>query len=525
MGASSRRLALGKQSYQVLVLSACALTAGALLVCVTPRGVGLSPDSAVYVGAARSLLRGEGVSLPTSSGAFAPVVHYPPLYPALLMLLSLTGVDAVAAARWLNALLFSANIFLAGWIALAATRWFRISVYAAALTMTAFPMVQVHTMAWSEPLFILFELCGSLFLLWYLQDATYRNLGVSSIAIGLSAFTRYAGIALLVSGCISILLFSDGKSKTRIIDAVIFGIVGSLPVVFWTARNWLVASNATNRDFGFHPIGLEHLSEVVIVVLSWISIPLFSTTGVQVVLIGLLVLGGLAILLGIWRERRDAETLGMQNSLALPMLMLSTMVVYFLMLFATISFLDDQTQVDSRILAPVYVALMLLGVSFSNKLLGRRETGKRSQGLLLAVALIFLSLQAMRTWPWLSLTYRDGVGYASRQWAESEIVRRVKLLEPLTPLFSNAPDVLYTLVGRPARMIPRKVNPDTRRVNHEYQPQLAQMKRNMKTANGVLVYFDQVRWRWYLPDRKELEEAIGVRSLYGGADGSIYSVD
>jgi hypothetical protein len=74
-------------------------------------------------------------------------------------------------------------------------------------------------------------------------------------------------------------------------------------------------------------------------------------------------------------------------------------------------------------------------------------------------------------------------------------------------------------------MIPRKVNPDSRAENQQFYSQLAQMKHNMKMSNGVLVYFDRVAWRWYLPERKELETAMGLRLIFAGNDGAIYRVD
>lgn len=49
---------LEKKLHAVLALGGCAAVAGAALAVATPWGLGISPDSAVFIGAARSLARG-----------------------------------------------------------------------------------------------------------------------------------------------------------------------------------------------------------------------------------------------------------------------------------------------------------------------------------------------------------------------------------------------------------------------------------------------------------------------------------
>src|SRR5690606_17634245 len=97
---------------------------------------------------------GNGFALPVPGGAFAPVVQYPPLYPFLLALFEFLPVDTFLIARALNAVLFAASVFLTGWIAATGTGIPGAAVAAGVLMVTALPMVQAHSMAWSEPLFI-----------------------------------------------------------------------------------------------------------------------------------------------------------------------------------------------------------------------------------------------------------------------------------------------------------------------------------------------------------------------------------
>jgi hypothetical protein len=77
-------------------------------------GIGLSPDSVVYIASARNLLSGFGLSVSFTTGEFLPLTHYPSLFSAGLAGLGFVGIDPLDRARWLNALIFGANITLLG---------------------------------------------------------------------------------------------------------------------------------------------------------------------------------------------------------------------------------------------------------------------------------------------------------------------------------------------------------------------------------------------------------------------------
>ena len=187
-----------------IMLVVCAIAGGVLLFFSTSRGVGLSPDSAVYVGAARSLLQGHGYSMPTDSGTFAPVAHFPPLYSISLSLLGWLGQEPFTAARWLNTFLFTASAFLAGLIALRATASWVLAVSAVTLLITSYPVVLVHSMAWSEPLLLFFQLAGVFFLLRFFSQAELFHLVAVATVTGLGILSRYAGVASVFAGLAAI---------------------------------------------------------------------------------------------------------------------------------------------------------------------------------------------------------------------------------------------------------------------------------------------------------------------------------
>ena len=226
-----------KSSYEVATLIGLTALAGVVLAAAMPWGLGLSPDSVVYIGAARSLAQGHGFSLPKDSITMAPVVHYPPLYPALLAVASFGGLDVIAAAKWLNVLVFCANVFLAGMVGTRVTGDFRLAMISAGLVASAFPMALAHSMVWSEPLFVVGQSAALLFLLSYLREGARRSLIAAAMATGLSILGRYAGVSLVISGTTAILWLGADRWKKKFLDSGIFLAVSLLPIGLWAVRN------------------------------------------------------------------------------------------------------------------------------------------------------------------------------------------------------------------------------------------------------------------------------------------------
>ena len=183
----------------------------------TPRGIGIYSDSVVYVGVARNLLLGQGLTYFDDNGQMAAVTHYAPFYPLVIAGLGLTGIDPLEGARWVSALLFAFNIILAGSIVFASTFSFAASVSASSLVLSAFPMVQIHSTALTEPLCLFLGFLGLHLLTLYLNGSKRSLLYLSALSIGLSCLTRYAGVVFVLTGATALLWLgaSNWKSKWK----------------------------------------------------------------------------------------------------------------------------------------------------------------------------------------------------------------------------------------------------------------------------------------------------------------------
>src|SRR5439155_6811307 len=187
-----------------LILLVCAVGSFGIVLFATRWGAGLSIDSMRYLKAGAHL----DVALGLSDSPGMRLTHYPPLFPALLSLGRVLGVESWPMARWLNASLMVLSTILAGLIFLklgGGRNW--AGLWGVALFSVAPDLMLVHAMVWSEPLYIALMLVTVLAFLIYLTG-NHRStpLLLAGIAVALACLTRYAGGAMILAGCLTILL-------------------------------------------------------------------------------------------------------------------------------------------------------------------------------------------------------------------------------------------------------------------------------------------------------------------------------
>lgn len=509
------------QAYSVHFACAFFAVLGSVaLLLSTGWGIGLSPDSAVYIAVARNLLTGNGFRIPSSTGEWIPSMYYPPLFPALLGGIGVFGMDPMQGARWLNVVLFGSNIVLIGLCLHAATRSFFLSVSASFLMSISFPMVLVHSMAWSESLLIFFGMLGIYFFALYVKRSSSWAFAAASVAVGLAFLARYAGISLVATGVGATLLWTKGGWTRRWIHTIAFCSISCIPTVMWIMRNLIVAGTATGRKLSFHPIGLDHLESLLDTISTWLfpasDPPLTPWLGIFLPAL----LGFIAFIV-IKRSPQDKNSGGLR---VFPALLGLFILNYGLLLIFSISFLDAQTPLDNRILSPVYVATVLLFLCLLHTLLSTLKLKER-RVLPFCAGMILVLLsgsQLMQTASWLKYSYDHGVGYASREWNQSRLLDHVKGLGPEVPIFTNGPDIINLLTGRPAYMVPKRIDPGTALPNNHYVYELARMRRELEEKNGIVVYFHRITWRWYLPLESEMNEKLRLKLILKTEDGAIY---
>ena len=153
---------------------------------VTVNGIGLTPDSTIYITAAKNLLEGNRLYV----GA-TPMTHYPPVYSLLLAGSGLFNKDIQTAARWLHALLFGVNAILFMLCIYSGTRRNIVTMAAGGLLyFSSSAVLNAYSYALSEPPFIFFTLLAFLLLSIYFGSNKPVHLILASLTLGLGIGTR-----------------------------------------------------------------------------------------------------------------------------------------------------------------------------------------------------------------------------------------------------------------------------------------------------------------------------------------------
>jgi len=477
-----------------------------LILRTTPEGLGLSDDSIAYIAGARSMLAGDGYreAWLASNG---PVTHFPPGFSSVLTFFGLFGLDPLRGARLVNALLFGLNAGMLGVLAWRMTPSLTAGLVLAALFVGSSEMLQVHAVAMSEPLFIF--LC----LISFWNFDLYFEFPPSSVGKGIAGewwwlvacgcfsgmayLTRYAGLALAATFIVAICILRTSWRK-RFTSLGIF-LAGFLPwVLGWALHNRLIAENATNRTFVWHPItaenmqiGLRVFSEFFIPVETWRR-EIFKNPYIIEVLI-VIVLGSVLIwtLFKTWNYFSKPNQLSIENRGGKPSRQVISFAValfifaYLASIFTSMTMFDAATKFRLRILAPVFVCLLILLVDVGVWL------RSKNRPIVIVLTFIFLGFFFYKQ----SLTFtqwsKSGLGYASFQWYDSQAMAYLRDLPDDIKIYTNEPGAVYLYVERGAVVLPDRFDAATTIVRDDFEAGVKTMQAEINAGEAVLVLFDQ----------------------------------
>lgn len=477
-----------------------------LVLRATPEGLGLSDDSIAYIAGARSLLDGNGyreVWLATNQ----PVTHFPPGFSSVLAFLGMFGLDPLRGARFLNAILFGLNAGLLGVLVWRMTPSLTSGVVIAALFVLNGDLLQVHTVAMSEPLFISLTLLSFwMFDLYFERPPSTVGKGVAgewwwlvacAAFAGLAYLTRYAGLALAATFLVAIFVLRTTWRK-RLTSIGIF-LAGFLPwVLIWALRNRIIADNTTNRAFAWHPITTETLNQGVRVfndflfpVTAWykavIKLPVVPEA------LTFLILGVVLVWTAFraWKylspltPRPSPTGMGSQGTREVISFTVGLfLVAYLASIVASMTMFDAATKFKLRILSPVFVCLLILLIYIGMRL---RD---KNRNLTIVLTLILLGFSFYKQSITLEAWSKSGLGYASFQWYDSEAMTFLRELPDDVLIFTNEPGAVYLYVGRGAAVVPTGYDSARAEFVPGFEDGVARMQAEINAGRAVLAIFD-----------------------------------
>jgi len=509
-------------------LAMLVLGAMAILYICTPTGVGLANDSVAYIAGARSILQGTGYSDIWLDSSLEAITHYPPLLSLTLAVIGALGIDPLRGARILNILLYGTNIGLMGLLGWRMTKSHMAGILLALLFLLNASLLRIHIFAMSEPLFLFFSLLSFLFFDFSLEArnselVTRYSLLLTGFLTGLAFLTRYSGLALIATFLVAlILLRTNWRSRFSSLALFLGGAVP--PLAAWFIRNKLVAGNVTNRTFQYHPItaeniqpGIYNFSQFLMPIETWRR-GLVKAGAVEWIILGLALILLVWVIITAWKllfqspnhPITQSSNLPVSLSTCLPFTIALYIFAYLGAVLFSMSFFDASTKFQPRILAPIYVSLMVLFVAVVAKPLTTKFTKISKENLslflhgLAALSVVFVLGLSTFDFRQTVLTLQEaGQGYASWKWRDSMVMAELKKLPSGMAIYTNSPPAIYLVTGRASRVLPTPRDPVDNRPRGDYEQNVAQMRADLLAGRAVLALFDTT----------SIEDALGAENV------------
>lgn len=507
---SNDRMQVARDRLTWAVLLLPALLGIVFVMSLTRDGAGASGDSAFYVMGARNLLAGNGYARVSGSGEPQPITGFPPMFSIVLAGLGLAGMDGFEAARYLNAVLFGANLFLGGGLIylISGSRW--AAGIGSGLMLSSMTLVQLHSWVMTEPLYITMFLLSAATLAIGIQRGDLRLHLLAGLLAGFAGLTRYVGVGMVGAGAVTALLVGDRELRRRVRDVGAYLGAAALPLVWWLAGGALGTGTVANRAIIFHPIDPGLIAQYEAELIAWAFARQLPVPWRPRAILAALVAGvGPVTFLVSWiRERGFRRPLVSSPSVTLPWLLGLYLFAHFIILVVNSLFLDAATTISAvaRYLAPAYVALVILSVATSATLVDRLRPARWLAIFAAGLAGLIIALHARDTLVQLAGSGLD-LGYVGIRRDFPELVEGLDAIDAQWPIISNNPELVYVLVERSARPIPVEFDPYLARSRPDYRTDV-DATRALMNAGGVLVIFGKPD-----SDAQQLMESLNVEPV------------
>ena len=438
-----------------------------------------SGDPIAYIGVARSLAAGHGVSVPYGSGytqwhlsAGGPVSHWPPGYS---LLLSVWSGSILLWARIVAVASFSASVFLFGFLAqrLGVPRFGAIAL-AIIFAGTSFELF--GTVA-SETLFFFLVLLGLHGLVSFFRRPAVPSILLTSIAFGLSTVTRYLGEAFVIGGIIAILFLWREPIARRLRFAAVLGIVGNIPLLIWFSS---IHNTAESPEV--HLASFYDLKTSLFTIASFI-VPGVHSADLRVLIVAVIVIGVIALMINgspgslspIRLERTD------------PLFLILT-ITYLVFLFASRSFVDPLIQLNARMLFLAFMLLLLWCAQNWPRFASWSAVPRSPYGPPIATAIVCL-LVVNAAWTAFDVARQAEQGsYAAATPSNAALKEALAAVPKDSVIYSDLPDVVYFISGRTIHILPLTESPLTLKANRNFAAQMSSVEQQLCGRSATIVY-------------------------------------
>ncbi|HMN11551.1 MAG TPA: hypothetical protein PKD55_04420 [Bellilinea sp.] len=411
-------------------------------------------DSAAYITVAKNIVAGRGVVLQNPSGVYELFPLHTPFYPILTAGIMRFGLTAIEASRWLNAVLFGLVIALAGLGTLGFTRSPLLGTGVAYLISRSIETQKAFSGMMSEGVFLFFTILT--LVLITLAISTSKNkpwLILAGLSAGLAVLSRYAGLAVVGSGLLLILLFSMKKWKSRLADTALFGVPALIVALLWLAPVYL-----STRTFGDRPLGtpIDLGSQLTTYFNSFIEIfsgwlPYFQRGNHILapemklgITFGLII----ALLVFVFACKSRSRMKVWLGSLTL------FFIAYLLLHLTSFVTAETQPDINGRLLLPLLITFYLMLPALLFAVFKQLKAPLVGKILFVVFVAVTTNYYAGKLHEFTTELHGYGNGYTSFRWKDNALFDAVKEIPPGVPLISNEPGMVLFYTERFPHQLP-----------------------------------------------------------------------
>lgn len=476
----------------------------------TYQGIGVSWDGVYYLRGAREIVYEHNYTL----------THFPPFTSILIATGYFWDSTLLMPARWIFLILFCISILCLELMVFKLTRSVRLVIFGVIIFATSLSVFPAFVQISSEAPFFAFWLLSFYFFLLFEEKQKNIYFVLSSIFASSTFLARYSGIIVIVTYLIVIFLDIRLSIKGRIYRASEYLFVSIFFPFVYLLRNTVQTEMPTSRILAFHPPSWQELSTLRNNILEW-----FLPDRIIAALQGEIAWGLiLCLLFGVlflfvYSCRRILLLDNLFYVFNLYYLIFISLYILFLLMARTL--LDEDIDFNTRQLAPVFIAFLLILLAQAKPIMINLSNRKYLALIFLLSGYFFL----LSIYPFFSMVrsfHSDGIDYTGVVWKGSETLQYVQENLVGRVVITNQPLVLELYSQNLVLEMPNKyvyMNKD-RFPNPDFINDVQALRLLFDDQDVVIVYFEnKAVVEGYLTPSELSQEIVLCRKF---SDGEIY---
>lgn len=495
-------------------------------------------DTAGYFEAAENLIAGKGFVLIKASGVSESLRFHTPFYSLVLSPGVLLGVELIQYTRWLNIFSFIVLIFILGFMGYRLSKMWAFPLVLILYVVSSPAFIFSYSGAMSEPLFFLLSIASIFFLQAFFMSNSKKQFIIACILTSAVFLTRYIGIAIVLSGGLALLIFSQGRFIEKFKTSALYLTISSFPFLLFIVS--ILARGDTPGIYQsfdrslwheLNPVRVEIIEELwtgfrLDNILPWVQ---YRLKLVFVIFCFLLLVA--LIIHSVWSQKRTQKFVIYKDFFFRSGVIFALIAIFSLMVIGITYVIVrvPKPSLDQRVLLPIIYSSIFSVISFVFYL----STQYRKSKFIIYLFLVILSCNLIAgnislSQELINDLHQHGFGYSTPGWRDSDVLDAVKSLPDDVPIITNDTIAIQYYTGRRSYQIHEMKDKSLLNPPYKYGDNMEDNYNNIFRNDGAaLVLFNSIKWQlWsiYGEQTPQILDVLttGLDVYYDGRDGNIY---